>query len=100
MRWWVDTTSQRGTDPDLGAARVRNAPVAHGFRVYQVQRDLQAGAHERNRTADLLLTMQMLYRLSYVGLNTGTSRWAALIGGPAVLEYCNRTMKTWLSVLA
>ena len=26
------------------------------------------GAHERNRTADLLLTMQMLYRLSYVGL--------------------------------
>jgi hypothetical protein len=25
------------------------------------------GAHERNRTADLLLTMQMLYRLSYVG---------------------------------
>jgi hypothetical protein len=26
-----------------------------------------SGAHERNRTADLLLTMQMLYRLSYVG---------------------------------
>src|SRR5262249_38294934 len=28
---------------------------------------IQDGAHERNRTADLLLTMQMLYRLSYVG---------------------------------
>ena len=27
----------------------------------------RSGAHERNRTADLLLTMQMLYRLSYVG---------------------------------
>src|SRR5262249_42241594 len=35
--------------PRLERARVRN------------------GAHERNRTADLLLTMQMLYRLSYVG---------------------------------
>src|SRR5207247_10492287 len=30
-------------------------------------RDAGNGAHERNRTADLLLTMQMLYRLSYVG---------------------------------
>ena len=30
-------------------------------------RDAGYGAHERNRTADLLLTMQMLYRLSYVG---------------------------------
>src|SRR4029453_12835956 len=26
------------------------------------------GANERNRTADLLLTMQILYRLSYVGV--------------------------------
>jgi hypothetical protein len=26
------------------------------------------GAHDRNRTDDLLLTMEMLYRLSYVGL--------------------------------
>ena len=25
------------------------------------------GAHEQNRTADRLLTMQVLYRLSYVG---------------------------------
>src|SRR5437016_2683397 len=25
------------------------------------------GAHDRNRTDDLLLTMEMLYRLSYVG---------------------------------
>src|SRR5438552_3383436 len=33
----------------------------------------QNGAHERNRTADLLLTMQMLYRLSYVGTIVGTS---------------------------
>src|SRR5437867_9917591 len=37
-----------------GRAAMHVAPV-HG------------GAHERNRTADLLLTMQMLYRLSYVG---------------------------------
>ena len=28
----------------------------------------QRGAHDRNRTDDLLLTMEMLYRLSYVGL--------------------------------
>src|SRR5262249_2970100 len=33
---------------------------------------VHGGAHERNRTADLLLTMQMLYRLSYVGLRPGT----------------------------
>src|SRR5689334_6449353 len=26
-----------------------------------------SGAHDRNRTGDLLLTMEMLYRLSYVG---------------------------------
>ena len=34
-------------------------------------RDAGNGAHERNRTADLLLTMQMLYRLSYVGGDAG-----------------------------
>ena len=27
---------------------------------------LQSGAHERNRTFDLLLTKEVLYRLSYV----------------------------------
>jgi hypothetical protein len=34
----------------------------------------KGGAHERNRTADLLLTMQMLYRLSYVGAIDGPLR--------------------------
>src|SRR5262245_15187117 len=29
------------------------------------------GAHDRNRTGDLLLTMEMLYRLSYVGAHDG-----------------------------
>jgi hypothetical protein len=29
-----------------------------------------AGAHEQTRTADRLLTMQVLYRLSYVGSET------------------------------
>ena len=43
----------------------------------------QNGAHERNRTADLLLTMQMLYRLSYVGASSGlqagsTALWMSL----------------------
>jgi hypothetical protein len=28
--------------------------------------DLKGGAHERNRTFDLLLTKEVLYRLSYV----------------------------------
>ena len=28
---------------------------------------MQDGAHEQTRTADRLLTMQVLYRLSYVG---------------------------------
>ena len=30
-----------------------------------------AKAHEQNRTADLLLTMELLYRLSYVGSGIG-----------------------------
>ena len=30
------------------------------------------GAHDRNRTDDLLLTMEMLYRLSYVGMLYGS----------------------------
>ena len=29
---------------------------------------LQGGAHERNRTFDLLLTKEVLYRLSYVSV--------------------------------
>ena len=29
------------------------------------------GAHNRIRTGDLFLTKEVLYRLSYVGLNTG-----------------------------
>ncbi len=34
----------------------------------------RSGAHARNRTADRLLTMQVLCRLSYVGLKTQGSR--------------------------
>jgi hypothetical protein len=40
------------------------------------------GAHERNRTADLLLTMQMLYRLSYVGGDAARSTADAREGQP------------------
>src|SRR2546427_6129230 len=50
---WFD----RGSDWLAGAA--------HGLR--DLGSCQNGGAHERNRTADLLLTMQMLYRLSYVG---------------------------------
>ena len=32
-----------------------------------VQRPLNRGAHNRNRTGDLFLTKEVLYRLSYVG---------------------------------
>ena len=31
-----------------------------------------AGAHDRDRTGDLVLTKNVLYRLSYVGLVVGT----------------------------
>ncbi len=60
------------------AQRVTNGPRRTARAALQ-----RSGAHERNRTADLLLTMQMLYRLSYVGLGhqdadgrarTGSSR--------------------------
>ncbi len=44
----------------------------------------ESGAHERNRTADLLLTMQMLYRLSYVGVDDRCYPGrCGTIGGPA-----------------
>src|SRR5688572_2724516 len=43
------------------------------------------GAHERNRTADLLLTMQMLYRLSYVG-GDAARRTARRVRRPASPE--------------
>ncbi len=32
-----------------------------------VQQALNRGAHNRNRTGDLFLTKEVLYRLSYVG---------------------------------
>lgn len=32
----------------------------------------KSGANRRDRTDDILLTMQMLYQLSYVGENGGT----------------------------
>ena len=57
---WFD----RGSDWLAGAA--------HGLR--DLGSCQNGGAHERNRTADLLLTMQMLYRLSYVGLNVSDIR--------------------------
>ena len=64
------------------------------------RRPAQSGAHERNRTADLLLTMQMLYRLSYVGLNDQDPDGQHRKGGPAAMERCRAGLKTWLSVLA
>jgi hypothetical protein len=41
-----------------------------------------SGAHDRNRTGDLVLTKDVLYRLSYVGmrLNTRHSRPAGWSG--------------------
>jgi hypothetical protein len=33
------------------------------------------GAHERNRTFDLLLTKEVLYRLSYVSVKLVSLRW-------------------------
>ena len=44
----------------MGALKAPELPCA----AYRVADN---GAHERNRTVDLLLTMEMLYRLSYVG---------------------------------
>jgi hypothetical protein len=35
--------------------------------------DSKDGAHERNRTFDLFLTKEVLYRLSYVSLQTSTA---------------------------
>ena len=32
------------------------------------------GAHDRNRTGDLVLTKDVLYRLSYVGLDLSLTR--------------------------
>ena len=59
---------------DAEPARSRSAPGKSGLKGASSLHDdpgrpRHGGAHERNRTADLLLTMQMLYRLSYVGLN-------------------------------
>jgi len=56
----------RADHPRTSALRVLIAPT-------------RSGAHERNRTADLLLTMQMLYRLSYVGAINQDLRRAALL---------------------
>src|SRR5262252_6303931 len=50
----------------LGRRPVSGAgwPACHLLRRVHPHAD---GAHDRNRTGDLLLTMEMLYRLSYVG---------------------------------
>ena len=57
------------------------------------------GAHDRNRTGDLLLTMEMLYRLSYVGETSApapcwtapqdveTGRWSDRREGFGSLEF-------------
>src|SRR5262245_45170131 len=50
----------------------------------------QSGAHERNRTADLLLTMQMLYRLSYVGASSGLQAGSTGLWMSSGSEYCRR----------
>ena len=47
-------------EPGRAGAR-RDGSLSSGTQVNQ------AGAHEQIRTADRLLTMQVLYRLSYVG---------------------------------
>ena len=42
---------------------------------------LQNGAHDRNRTGDLVLTKDVLYRLSYVGflqIETRSFQWPQL----------------------
>ncbi len=55
----------------------RYAPPGHLAALRAEQKlDLQivfasvGGAHDRNRTGDLVLTKDVLYRLSYVGLDT------------------------------
>jgi hypothetical protein len=40
---------------------------------------LECGAHEWNRTIDLLLTKEVLYRLSYVSVDV--ERWRRRING-------------------
>jgi hypothetical protein len=39
-------------------------PLRHGCYLYKLEK---TGAHERDRTADLVLTKDVLYQLSYVG---------------------------------
>ena len=39
------------------------------------------GADERTRTADLLITSELLYQLSYVGLNSGRRNLSPRLGG-------------------
>ena len=49
----------------------------------------QSGAHDRNRTDDLLLTMEMLYRLSYVGFADRDVQVGSTARNPRQwLEYC------------
>jgi hypothetical protein len=40
------------------------------------------GAHDRNRTGDLILTKDVLCRLSYMGLEYGSNRSSRLIFKP------------------
>src|SRR5213075_345713 len=57
------------TDSPLGLRVRRTASGAGGPADHLLRRvhPHAAGAHDRNRTGYLLLTMEMLYRLSYVG---------------------------------
>ena len=52
-----------------------------------------SGAHDRNRTDDLLLTMEMLYRLSYVGCDDRDVQAGSTCSEhAAVMEYCTGSM--------
>ena len=49
-------------------------------------RVLRCGAHERNRTFDLLLTKEVLYRLSYVSGLSARQVVVALDSGASMVE--------------
>src|SRR5215217_3156860 len=59
---WVSTSMPQESARDQETRTGEPNAYRRGWSAIQ-----ENGAHERNRTADLLLTMQMLYRLSYVG---------------------------------
>ena len=43
-----------------------------------LRRDPRTGAHEWNRTIDLLLTKEVLYRLSYVSMELLVVAWSSM----------------------